>query len=43
MKKQINIDDYHYSHKANTLLLVCLFLVTLMLALVMAQSQSYIR
>ena len=33
MKKQINIDDYHgFSHKANTLLLVCLFLLTLMLA-----------
>jgi murein L,D-transpeptidase YcbB/YkuD len=33
MKKQMNIDDYHeYSHKANTLLLVCLFLITLMLA-----------
>ncbi|MDB5126181.1 L,D-transpeptidase family protein [Mucilaginibacter sp.] len=33
MKKQINIDDYHkYSHKAKTLLLVCMFLITLMLA-----------
>ena len=32
MKKQIYIDNYKYGHKANTLLLVCLFLITLMLA-----------
>jgi murein L,D-transpeptidase YcbB/YkuD len=33
MKKQISIDDYRgLSYKANTLLLVCLFLLTLMLA-----------
>ncbi|TSD66302.1 L,D-transpeptidase family protein [Inquilinus sp. KBS0705] len=33
MKKQINIDDYQgFSYKANTLLLVSLFLLTLMLA-----------
>lgn len=38
MKKQINIDDYHYSHRANTLLLVCLFLITLMLAVVTAKG-----
>nr|WP_082855941.1 L,D-transpeptidase family protein [Mucilaginibacter sp. L294] len=33
MKKQMSINDYHgLSYKANTLLLVCLFLLTLMLA-----------
>ncbi len=39
MKKQMNIRDYHqYNHKANTLLLVCLFLITLMLAVVTGKA-----
>jgi murein L,D-transpeptidase YcbB/YkuD len=33
MKKQMHMDDYHkYSYTANTLLLICMFLLTLMLA-----------
>ena len=41
MKKQIKIEEYNkYSYRANTLLLVCLFLLTLMLAVFSAKASD---